>query len=42
LTVFGRGDVSLSTAFYEGDYYKGLDALAEKIAAAGVKRVKEI
>lgn len=40
LTIFGRGDVSLSTAFYEGDYYKGLDALAEKIAAAGVKRVE--
>jgi D-alanyl-D-alanine carboxypeptidase/D-alanyl-D-alanine-endopeptidase (penicillin-binding protein 4) len=40
LTVFGRGDVSLSTAFYEGDYYKGLDALADKIVAAGVKRVE--
>jgi D-alanyl-D-alanine carboxypeptidase/D-alanyl-D-alanine-endopeptidase (penicillin-binding protein 4) len=40
LTIFGRGDVSLSTAFYEGDYYKGLDALADKIVAAGVKRVE--
>ncbi len=40
LTVFGRGDVSFSTAFYEGDYYKGLDALAQKIAQSGVKRIE--
>ena len=40
LTVFGRGDISFSTSFYEGDYYKGLDALAEKIAQAGVKRIE--
>jgi D-alanyl-D-alanine carboxypeptidase/D-alanyl-D-alanine-endopeptidase (penicillin-binding protein 4) len=40
LTVFGRGDVSLSTAFYNGDYYKGLDLLAEKIAQSGVKRIE--
>ncbi len=40
LTVFGRGDVSFSGAFYDDDYYKGLDALAEKIAAAGVKRIE--
>lgn len=40
LTVFGRGDVTLSTAFYNGDYYKGLDALAQKIAQAGVKRIE--
>ena len=40
LTVFGRGDISVSTAFYGGDYYKGLDALAEKIVQAGVKRVE--
>ncbi|MEO8072997.1 MAG: D-alanyl-D-alanine carboxypeptidase/D-alanyl-D-alanine-endopeptidase [Acidobacteriota bacterium] len=40
LTVFGRGDVSFSGAFYDGDDYKGLDALAEKIAAAGVKRIE--
>ncbi len=39
LTVFGRGDVSFSTAFYSGDYYKGLDALAEKIVQAGVRRI---
>ncbi len=40
LTVFGRGDVSISTAFYDGDYYKGLDALAAKIAQSGVKRIE--
>ena len=40
LTIYGRGDVSFSTAFYDGDYYKGLNALADKIAAAGVKRIE--
>ena len=40
LRVFGRGDVSISTAFSEGNYYKGLDDLADKIVAAGVKRVE--
>jgi D-alanyl-D-alanine carboxypeptidase/D-alanyl-D-alanine-endopeptidase (penicillin-binding protein 4) len=40
LTIFGRGDVSFSTAFYDGDYYKGLDALTDKIAQAGVKRIE--
>lgn len=40
LTIFGRGDVSFSTAFYDKDYYKGLDNLADKIAAAGVKRIE--
>ena len=39
LRIFGRGDVSISTAFNEGDYFKGIDALADKIVAAGVKRV---
>ena len=40
LTVYGRGDVSISTAFYDGDYYEGLDALAQKIVQAGVKRIE--
>lgn len=40
LTIFGRGDISLSTAFYEGDYFKGLDALADKIVQSGVKRIE--
>ncbi len=40
LTIYGRGDVSVSTAFNTGDYYKGLDALADKIAQTGVKRIE--
>ncbi|MGI9037048.1 MAG: D-alanyl-D-alanine carboxypeptidase/D-alanyl-D-alanine endopeptidase [Pyrinomonadaceae bacterium] len=40
LSIYGRGDPSISTAFNDGDYYKGMDALAEKIIAAGVKRVE--
>jgi len=40
LTVFGRGDISVSTAFYDGDYYKGIDELANRIAQAGIKRVE--
>ena len=40
LSVLGRGDVSFSTAFYTGDYYKGLDNLADKIIQAGVKRIE--
>ena len=40
LMIYGRGDVSFSTAFYDGDYYKGIDALATKIANAGVKRIE--
>lgn len=40
LTVYGRGDVSFSYSFNDGDYYKGLDALAAKIAASGVKRIE--
>jgi len=40
LTIFGRGDISISTAFYEGDYFKGLDALADKIVQSGVKRIE--
>jgi D-alanyl-D-alanine carboxypeptidase/D-alanyl-D-alanine-endopeptidase (penicillin-binding protein 4) len=40
LRIFGRGDISLSAEFYEGDYLKGLDSLADKIVQAGVKRVE--
>jgi serine-type D-Ala-D-Ala carboxypeptidase/endopeptidase (penicillin-binding protein 4) len=39
LRIFGRGDISISTAFNNGDYYKGIDNLVEKIIAAGVKRI---
>ena len=37
--IFGRGDVSISTRFSEGNYYKGLDDLADKLVAAGVKKI---
>ncbi|CAN5636969.1 D-alanyl-D-alanine carboxypeptidase/D-alanyl-D-alanine-endopeptidase [soil metagenome] len=40
LTIYGRGDISISTAFYDGDYYRGVDELADRIAQAGVKRVE--
>jgi D-alanyl-D-alanine carboxypeptidase/D-alanyl-D-alanine-endopeptidase (penicillin-binding protein 4) len=40
LRIFGRGDISISTAFNNGDYYKGIDNLVDKIAAAGVRRVE--
>lgn len=40
LRIFGRGDISISTAFNDGDYYKGIDNLVDKIAAAGVKRIE--
>ena len=40
LIVYGRGDPSISTSFNDGDYYKGIDALVSKIAAAGVKSIK--
>ncbi|MEO6051181.1 MAG: D-alanyl-D-alanine carboxypeptidase/D-alanyl-D-alanine-endopeptidase, partial [Pyrinomonadaceae bacterium] len=46
LRIFGRGDVSISTAFFgttaadPETYYKGLDRLVDKIEAAGVKRVE--
>src|SRR4030095_14035296 len=40
LRIFGRGDVSISTRFTEGNYCKGLDNLRDKIVAAGVKRVE--
>jgi D-alanyl-D-alanine carboxypeptidase/D-alanyl-D-alanine-endopeptidase (penicillin-binding protein 4) len=40
LSVYGRGDVSISTAFNEGDYYRGIENLADKIVQAGVKRIE--
>lgn len=45
VTIFGRGDVSFSTAFYPpiGDtpgYYRGLEALADKMVQSGVKRIE--
>jgi D-alanyl-D-alanine carboxypeptidase/D-alanyl-D-alanine-endopeptidase (penicillin-binding protein 4) len=40
LSIYGRGDPSLSATFNNGDYFKAVKELAESIAAAGVKRVE--
>jgi D-alanyl-D-alanine carboxypeptidase/D-alanyl-D-alanine-endopeptidase (penicillin-binding protein 4) len=40
LTVYGRGDMTFSPAFGEGDYYKNLDLLVEKIVQSGVKKIE--
>src|SRR6266852_1938055 len=40
LIVYGRGDPSLAARFNDGDYVKGINDLAGRIVAAGVKRVK--
>ncbi|MBK7933737.1 MAG: D-alanyl-D-alanine carboxypeptidase/D-alanyl-D-alanine-endopeptidase [Acidobacteria bacterium] len=40
LVVIGGGDISISTAFSNSDYYKGIDDLAEKIGNAGVKKIE--
>ena len=46
LRIFGRGDISISTAFFgttptdPETYYKGIDRLADRIAAAGVKHIQ--
>lgn len=39
LRIFGRGDVSMSDKFNGGDVNKSLDALVEKIASLGIKRI---
>lgn len=45
LRIFGRGDISISTAFYgtsvsdPDTYFKGIDRLVDAIAAAGIKRI---
>ncbi len=39
LIIYGRGDPSLAARFNNGDYFKGINDLADKIVAAGVKRV---
>src|SRR5215212_2496988 len=40
LTIYGRGDPSIAARFNKGDYFKSIDDLATRIAAAGVKRVE--
>ncbi|MEO7673482.1 MAG: D-alanyl-D-alanine carboxypeptidase/D-alanyl-D-alanine-endopeptidase [Pyrinomonadaceae bacterium] len=40
LRIYGRGDVSISSGFSDGDPFKGLDDIASRIASAGVKRIE--
>jgi serine-type D-Ala-D-Ala carboxypeptidase/endopeptidase (penicillin-binding protein 4) len=46
LRIFGRGDVSISTAFFTSAandpnaYFKGIDRLVDAIAATGVRRIE--
>ncbi len=40
LIIYGRGDPSIAARFNNGDYFKGTNDLADRIVAAGVKRVK--
>lgn len=40
LIIYGRGDPSIAARFNNGDYFKGINELADRIVAAGVKRIK--
>jgi D-alanyl-D-alanine carboxypeptidase/D-alanyl-D-alanine-endopeptidase (penicillin-binding protein 4) len=40
LTIYGRGDPSIAARFNNGDYFKGIDDLAARIVAAGIKGVE--
>ena len=40
LIIYGRGDPSISTAFNDKDYFKGMNNLAEKIVASGIRRIE--
>jgi serine-type D-Ala-D-Ala carboxypeptidase/endopeptidase (penicillin-binding protein 4) len=40
LRIYGRGDPTIAARFNNGDYLKGIDELATRIVAAGVKRVE--
>src|SRR5215831_4225462 len=40
LIVYGRGDPSIAARFNDGDYFKGINELADRIVTAGVKRVR--
>src|ERR1051325_11431839 len=40
LVIYGRGDPSIAARFNDGDYFKGINDLADRIVTAGVKRVK--
>src|ERR1051326_3398919 len=40
LVIYGRGDPSIAARFNNGDYFKGINDLTDRIVAAGVKRIK--
>src|SRR2546429_5151632 len=40
LIVYGRGDPSIAARFNNGDYFQGINHLADRIVGAGVKRVR--
>jgi D-alanyl-D-alanine carboxypeptidase/D-alanyl-D-alanine-endopeptidase (penicillin-binding protein 4) len=39
LIVYGRGDPTMAARLYEGDYFRGLEPLADKLVASGIKRI---
>ncbi len=40
VSIYGRGDPTFAASLNDGDYYKAINALADKIAAAGLKRIE--
>src|SRR6266852_559435 len=40
LVIYGRGDPSIAARFNDGDYFKGINGLADRVVAGGVKRIK--
>src|SRR5437660_3259008 len=40
LVIYGRGDPSIAARFNNGDYFKGINDLADRVVAAGIRRVK--
>lgn len=40
LIIYGRGDPTFAASLNDGDYYKAINTLADKITAAGVKRIE--
>ena len=40
LIIYGLGDPSIAARFNNGDYFKGINDLADRIVAAGVKRIR--
>lgn len=39
LIVYGRGDVSVSPLFFDGDVTRAIDAVADRLVAAGIKKI---